>query len=224
MPEGLRVFAGWPLSLRQQLLHRRVEHLPLRDRDRESSTAVSNAALGFFRPLPLDDSQLIVLRYAAKGFVPTLIEAQPTEDLSAVTFLGEQVAEKYPEVQSWVAPAPSTRPLRIADPASGSLSARARAVARVADPGRRGLPELRRPRRERPLQRSARASTGSTWIRATARTSAGLQSSGCTSWLTLTPETGRPVPRGIAPTSTTSLVRPSAASQATTATSATTAR
>ena len=76
----------------------------------EKLEAVSNAALGFFRPLPLDDSRLIVLRYSAKGFVPTQIEAQPTEDLSAVTFLGEQIAEKYPEVQSWVAQVPSTIP------------------------------------------------------------------------------------------------------------------
>jgi hypothetical protein len=76
----------------------------------EKLDAVSNAALGFFRPLPLDDSQLIVLRYSARGFVPTQIQAQPTEDLSAVTFLGEQVAEKHPVVQSWVAQVPSTIP------------------------------------------------------------------------------------------------------------------
>lgn len=76
----------------------------------ETLDAVSNAALGFFRPLPLDDSRLIVLRYSAKGFVPTEIEAQPTEDLSAVTFLGQQVAEKYPTVQSWVTQVPSTIP------------------------------------------------------------------------------------------------------------------
>jgi len=74
----------------------------------EKLDAVSNAALGFFKPLPLDDSQLIVLRYSARGFVPTQIEVRPTEDLSAVTFLGEQVAEKYPAVQSWVAQVPST--------------------------------------------------------------------------------------------------------------------
>jgi hypothetical protein len=74
----------------------------------ETLAAVTNADTGFFRPLPLDEPKLIVLRYAAKGFVPTLIEAQPTEDLSAVTFLGEQVAEKYPEVRGWVAPPPSS--------------------------------------------------------------------------------------------------------------------
>ncbi len=76
----------------------------------ETLTAVSNAAVGFFHPLPIDDSHLIVLRYAANGFVPTVIEAKPTEDLSAVTFLGEQVAEKYPEVQGWVAATPSSVP------------------------------------------------------------------------------------------------------------------
>ncbi len=76
----------------------------------ETLAAVSNAETGFFRPLPLDDSQLMVLRYGAKGFIPTLIEPRPTEDLSAVTFLGEQVAAKYPEVRAWVAAAPSSIP------------------------------------------------------------------------------------------------------------------
>ncbi len=95
----------------------------------EKLDAVSNAELGFFRPLPIDDeSHLIVLRYSAKGFVPTLIEVKPTEDLSAVTFLGEQVAEKHPEVQRWAAPTPSSiayepRILRTgAYQASGALS------------------------------------------------------------------------------------------------------
>jgi hypothetical protein len=73
----------------------------------EQLAAVSNAEVGFFRPLPLDDTRLIVLRYAAKGFVPTLIEAKPTEDLSAVTFLGAQVAAQHPEVKGWVAATPS---------------------------------------------------------------------------------------------------------------------
>ena len=75
----------------------------------EKLEAVSNADVGFFRPLPLDDdSRLIVLRYSGTGFVPTLIDVHPTEDLSAVSFLGEQVAEKYPEVTTWTAPPPSS--------------------------------------------------------------------------------------------------------------------
>jgi len=76
----------------------------------EKLDAVSNAETGFFRPMPLEGSQLIVLRYAAQGFVPALIEARPTEDLSSVTFLGAEVAAKYPEVQHWVAPSPTAMP------------------------------------------------------------------------------------------------------------------
>src|SRR5262249_11367001 len=77
----------------------------------EKLDAVSNAETGFFRPLPLDESHLIVLRYAANGFVPSVIEAHPTEDLSAVSFLGERVAAKYPEVQGWVASIPASIPV-----------------------------------------------------------------------------------------------------------------
>jgi hypothetical protein len=72
--------------------------------------AVSNAELGFFRPLPLADSKLMVLRYTAKGFAPAIIEATPTEDLSAVAFLGERVSTSYPVVQGWAAAAPSSIP------------------------------------------------------------------------------------------------------------------
>jgi hypothetical protein len=76
----------------------------------EKLEAVTNAEVGFFRPLPLEGTQLIVQRYTAKGFMPTLIDAQPTEDLSAITFLGSQVVAKYPEIRDWVAATPSTMP------------------------------------------------------------------------------------------------------------------
>ncbi len=76
----------------------------------EKLDAVTNADIGFFRPLPLDGSQLIVMRYTAKGFMPTLIEARPTEDLSAITFLGERVSTKYPVVLGWAEAAPSSMP------------------------------------------------------------------------------------------------------------------
>ena len=76
----------------------------------EKLEAVSNAEVGFFRPTPLGGSQLIVLRYTARGFMPTLIDAQPTEDLSAITFLGAQVIEKSPQMRDWVAATPATMP------------------------------------------------------------------------------------------------------------------
>jgi hypothetical protein len=109
VPEGF-VFSPDGRYLYGSSYYTGVSNIYRYDLATEKLDAVSNAAVGFFHPLPLDDSQLIVLRYNARGFVPTQIAVQPTEDLSAVTFLGEQIAEKYPEVQGWVAPAPSTIP------------------------------------------------------------------------------------------------------------------
>jgi hypothetical protein len=69
--------------------------------------AMSNAETGFFRPIPLSDDELLVLDYTAAGFVPSRIPARVTEDLSAITFLGEQVVARYPEVGKWGAGSPA---------------------------------------------------------------------------------------------------------------------
>ena len=73
----------------------------------EEIAAVSNAEVGFFRPVPLSESELLVFNYTAQGFVPAMIQPAPTEDLSAITFLGEQVATKHPVVQGWSAGSPA---------------------------------------------------------------------------------------------------------------------
>ena len=70
--------------------------------------AVTNADSGFFRPVPLADGRLVVLTYTSDGFVPATIEPNPIEDVSAITFLGAEVAKKYPVVTTWQVPAPST--------------------------------------------------------------------------------------------------------------------
>ena len=70
--------------------------------------AVSNAETGFFRPLPLADGRLVALEYTGEGFVPVIIDPKPIQDLSAITFLGAEVAEKYPEVKTWQVPGPGT--------------------------------------------------------------------------------------------------------------------
>ena len=69
--------------------------------------AVSNTETGFFRPVPLTDTELVVFNYTARGFVPAMIRPEPTEDLSAITFLGEQIATKSPVVQGWSAGSPA---------------------------------------------------------------------------------------------------------------------
>jgi hypothetical protein len=71
-------------------------------------TAVSNAEIGFFRPVPLDDGKLLILSYTGDGFVPATIDPKPLEDVSAIKFLGAELAEKYPVVKSWQVPAPNT--------------------------------------------------------------------------------------------------------------------
>ncbi|HET7262758.1 MAG TPA: hypothetical protein VFK60_13235 [Casimicrobiaceae bacterium] len=70
--------------------------------------AVSNAETGFFRPVPLKDGRLIVLDYTGGGFIPVTIDPKPITDVSAITFLGTEIANKYPAVKTWQVPPPST--------------------------------------------------------------------------------------------------------------------
>src|SRR6185437_4840962 len=70
--------------------------------------AVSNAETGFFRPVPLKDGRLIVLDYTGGGFIPVTIDPKPINDVSAITFLGTEVANRYPVVKTWQVPPPST--------------------------------------------------------------------------------------------------------------------
>jgi len=71
--------------------------------DLQDSTMVpvSNCETGLFRPLPLGGDSLQVFRYSGDGFVPALLVARPLTDMSAVTFLGQLVAEEHPVVQGW---------------------------------------------------------------------------------------------------------------------------
>ncbi|MGE5169321.1 MAG: hypothetical protein ACM3JC_03000 [Rudaea sp.] len=69
--------------------------------------ALSNAETGLFRPVPLADGKLLVLEYTGDGFVPAIIDPRPLQDLSAITFLGAQLAERHPVVKTWQVPSPS---------------------------------------------------------------------------------------------------------------------
>jgi len=68
--------------------------------------AVSNTETGFFRPIPLDNENLIVFTYTGQGFVPAKIEAQPLEDVSAIVFLGTRTVARYPVLETWRAGSP----------------------------------------------------------------------------------------------------------------------
>ena len=73
--------------------------------------AVSNAETGFFRPLPLDDGSLLVYEFTGEGFVPSIIDPVPLDDLSAITFLGSEIAKKHPVVRDWAVGSPRKVPL-----------------------------------------------------------------------------------------------------------------
>ncbi len=72
--------------------------------------AVTNTDTGFFRPIPLGDDDLIVFRYSGEGFVPARIKATPLQDISAITFLGERLAEEHPIIKTWNVGSPAKIP------------------------------------------------------------------------------------------------------------------
>ncbi|MGH7743158.1 MAG: hypothetical protein ACRENS_14185, partial [Candidatus Eiseniibacteriota bacterium] len=74
----------------------------------DSMDIVTNAVTGFFRPLPVGGDSLVVFRFTGKGFVPSLIHVKPLQDVSAITFLGNDLVNKYPELKSWRVPSPAT--------------------------------------------------------------------------------------------------------------------
>ncbi len=80
------------------------------DLETKTLDAVTNAETGFFRPIPLGGDSLIAFRYSGQGFVPTRLEARPLEDVSAITFLGERLAEEKPVVKQWVVGSPAAIP------------------------------------------------------------------------------------------------------------------
>src|SRR5438876_3215366 len=77
------------------------------DLQNKKMEAVSNVETGLFRPIPMSDHELIAYHYAAKGFVPVRIPIKTTEDVNAIEYLGQQVAEKHPIVKEWNAGSPA---------------------------------------------------------------------------------------------------------------------
>jgi hypothetical protein len=73
----------------------------------DSMSIVTNAETGFFRPVPGSGDSLIVFRYSGDGFIPAWVDPKPLQDVSAITFLGQRVAEEHPVVTAWMAPSPT---------------------------------------------------------------------------------------------------------------------
>ena len=81
--------------------------------------AVSNAETGFFLPIPMEDGSLIVFEYTAEGFLPVRIDPVPRQDVSAITFLGNEIVRKHPVVTEWAVGSPLKVDLEALHPETG---------------------------------------------------------------------------------------------------------
>jgi hypothetical protein len=87
--------------------HTGVSNVFRYDFQQKKMDAVSNVESGLFRPIDVGNGSLIAYRYTSKGFSPVVIAATVREDVNAINYLGQQVAEKYPVVKSWNAGSPA---------------------------------------------------------------------------------------------------------------------
>jgi hypothetical protein len=63
---------------------------------------LTNAETGFFKPVPLSGDSLVVFEYSRQGFVPSMIPERVPDSISAIRFLGNEIAEQRKEVQDWM--------------------------------------------------------------------------------------------------------------------------
>ena len=74
------------------------------DLSRQRMQPLSNAETGFFKPLPVSRDSLIVFQYSGRGFLPSMIANAVPDSVSAIRFLGNEIAERRPDVQTWMPP------------------------------------------------------------------------------------------------------------------------
>ncbi|HET7041101.1 MAG TPA: hypothetical protein VFI13_03745, partial [Gemmatimonadales bacterium] len=81
------------------------------DLDSLKMVPLSNAETGFFKPVPVSADSVLVFEFSGRGFVPAMIPNTPVTRVSAIRFLGNEIAEHRPEVQGWMPPSSSLIPL-----------------------------------------------------------------------------------------------------------------
>ena len=55
----------------------------------------------------MPDGSLLAFRFTGEGFVPARVEARVTQDVSPITFLGNETIVKHPVLEEWKVPPPS---------------------------------------------------------------------------------------------------------------------
>ncbi len=69
---------------------------------------LSNTETGLFMPVQLGEDSLLVLKFHRDGMIPGVIPARVLEDANAIYYLGNQIHQKYPEVEEWALPPASS--------------------------------------------------------------------------------------------------------------------
>lgn len=72
------------------------------DVEKRRMQPLSNAESGFFKPLPIHGDSLVVFEYSRLGFVPSLLSITVPDSVSAIRFLGNEIAEQRKDVQEWM--------------------------------------------------------------------------------------------------------------------------
>jgi len=111
-PEVLSDFGDWPPSnfvfspdgkfLFGSSYYSGVSNIYRYDLTRQVMEPLSNTETGFFKPVPLPDDSLVVFRYTARGFEPSMIPNAVPDSVSAIRFLGNEIAATRTDVQSWI--------------------------------------------------------------------------------------------------------------------------
>jgi hypothetical protein len=71
------------------------------DLETKKLDALTNSETGLFRPLPLPDGTLASFEYSSQGFRLVNLPVHVIDDVNAISYLGQTVVEKYPELKSW---------------------------------------------------------------------------------------------------------------------------
>ena len=75
--------------------------------DTHKAQILTNAETGFFRPLPISADSMIVFNYTHEGMIAGIMKIDTLGDVNPITYLGQQIYKKNPEVESWTLPPPS---------------------------------------------------------------------------------------------------------------------
>jgi len=64
-------------------------------------TALSHTLSGLFRPVYISEKYLLAFEFTTDGFVPVVIPNEPAQRLPAITYFGQKIVDKNPQVTEW---------------------------------------------------------------------------------------------------------------------------